>query len=167
MHVHAQALSHVQLLETPWTAAHHAPLSIGFSRQKYVRWLPFPPPGNPPCCGIKHTSPKLAARLFSTAPPGKLRPYEMLITYLHSWETSSNIQAFRTKNTSDINGKLQGSKWIPKCPTSLFSIWSKIFRNSLGAGGSLEMDNFKVLGLKRSYVAILKGLQIQHFYINF
>ena len=150
MHVHAQALSHVQLFETPWTVAYHAPLSVGFSRQKYSSGLPFPPPGNPPHCEIKHTSPKLADRFFTTAPPGKLRPYEMLINYLHSWETSSNIQAFRTKNTSDINGKLQGSKWISKSPTSLFSTWSKIFRNSLGGKKSLEMDNFKVLGLKRS-----------------
>ena len=28
-------LSHVQLLATPWTAAHQAPPSMGFSRQEY------------------------------------------------------------------------------------------------------------------------------------
>ena len=28
---------------TPWTVAHQAPLSMGFSRQEY--WLPCPPPG--------------------------------------------------------------------------------------------------------------------------
>ena len=27
--------SHVQLFETPWTVAHQAPLSMGFSRQEY------------------------------------------------------------------------------------------------------------------------------------
>ena len=27
---------------TPWTAAHHAPLSMGFSRQEYWNRLPFP-----------------------------------------------------------------------------------------------------------------------------
>ena len=28
-------LSHVRLLETPWTAAHQASSSVGFSRQEY------------------------------------------------------------------------------------------------------------------------------------
>ena len=30
-----RSLSRVQLLATPWTAAHQAPLSMGFSRQEY------------------------------------------------------------------------------------------------------------------------------------
>ena len=33
-------------LATPWTAAHQAPLSLGFSRQKYRSGLPFPFPGH-------------------------------------------------------------------------------------------------------------------------
>ena len=32
-------------LATPWTVAHQAPLSMGFSRQEYWRGLPFPSPG--------------------------------------------------------------------------------------------------------------------------
>ena len=36
--------SHVQLCVTPWTVAHQAPLSIGFSRQEYWSGLPFPSP---------------------------------------------------------------------------------------------------------------------------
>ena len=38
-------LSHfscVRLLATPWTAAHQAPLSLGFSRQQHWSGLPFP-----------------------------------------------------------------------------------------------------------------------------
>ena len=31
-------------LETPWTVACQAPLSMGFSRQEYVSGLPFPSP---------------------------------------------------------------------------------------------------------------------------
>ena len=34
----------VQLCATPWTAAHQAPLSTGFSRQEYLSGLPFPSP---------------------------------------------------------------------------------------------------------------------------
>ena len=33
--VKVKSLSHVRLLATPWTAAHQAPLSMGFSRQEY------------------------------------------------------------------------------------------------------------------------------------
>ena len=32
-------------LATPWTVAHQAPLSMGFSRQEYWSGLPFPSPG--------------------------------------------------------------------------------------------------------------------------
>ena len=38
-------LSHVQLFVTPWTVAHQAPLTVGFSRQEYWSGLPFPSPG--------------------------------------------------------------------------------------------------------------------------
>ena len=38
------SLSRVQLFVTPWTVAHEAPLSMGFSRQEYWRGLPFPSP---------------------------------------------------------------------------------------------------------------------------
>ena len=31
-------------LATPWTAAYQAPLSMGFSRQKYWSGVPFPSP---------------------------------------------------------------------------------------------------------------------------
>ena len=37
-------LSRVQLLATPWTAAHQAPPSMGFSRQEYWSGLPLPSP---------------------------------------------------------------------------------------------------------------------------
>ena len=36
--------SRVWLCATPWMAAHQAPLSTGFSRQKYWSGLPFPSP---------------------------------------------------------------------------------------------------------------------------
>ena len=38
-------LSCVQLLATPWTAAHQAPPSMGFSRQEYWSGVPLPSPG--------------------------------------------------------------------------------------------------------------------------
>ena len=36
--------SRFRLLATPWTAAHQAPLSMGFSRQEYWSGVPLPSP---------------------------------------------------------------------------------------------------------------------------
>ena len=40
--VKVQSLSRVRLLVTSWTAAHQAPLSVGFSRQEYWSGVPLP-----------------------------------------------------------------------------------------------------------------------------
>ena len=42
--VKVKSLSHVQLLETRWNAAHQAPPSMGFSRQEYWSRVPLPSP---------------------------------------------------------------------------------------------------------------------------
>ena len=42
--VKGKSLSHVWLSVIPWTAAHQAPLSLGFSRQEYWSGLPLPSP---------------------------------------------------------------------------------------------------------------------------
>ena len=39
-----KSLSRVQLFATPWTAAHQAPSSMGFSRQEYWNGVPLPSP---------------------------------------------------------------------------------------------------------------------------
>ena len=52
----AQSLSHVRLFATSGTVACQAPLSMGFSRQKYWKGLPFPPSGDLPDPGIEPAS---------------------------------------------------------------------------------------------------------------
>ena len=42
--VKVKSLSRVRLLATPWTAAHQASLSMGFSRQEYWSGVPLPSP---------------------------------------------------------------------------------------------------------------------------
>ena len=54
---------------TPWTVAHQAPLSMGFSRQGDWSGLSFPPPGDLPDPGIKLGSPALHVGVFTTEPP--------------------------------------------------------------------------------------------------
>ena len=60
----------VRLFATPWTVAHQAPLSMGFSRQEYWSGLPCPPPRDLPNLGIEPLSlmsPALAGRFFTTS----------------------------------------------------------------------------------------------------
>ena len=48
--VKVKSLSRVQLLETPWTVAYQAPLSMGFSRQEHWSGLPLSSPMFHPTC---------------------------------------------------------------------------------------------------------------------
>ena len=64
-------LSPVRLFATPWTVAHQAPPTMGFSRQEYCSGLPFAFPGNLPNPGIEPGSPALQADALTSEPPGK------------------------------------------------------------------------------------------------
>ena len=71
--------SRVQPFVTPWTVAHRAPLSRGFSRQKYWSGLPCPLLGDLPDPGIEPmslVSPALAGELFITS-----ATWEVLLLY--------------------------------------------------------------------------------------
>ena len=52
----------------PWTVAHQAPLSVGFSRQEYWSGLPFPSPGDLADPGIEPGSPALQADSLPSEP---------------------------------------------------------------------------------------------------
>ena len=56
-----QLVSLVRLFATPWTVAHQASLSVGFSRQEYWSGLSFPSPENLPDPGVEPWSPALQA----------------------------------------------------------------------------------------------------------
>ena len=56
---------------TPWTVAHQAPLSMGFSRQEYWSELPFPPPVDLPDPEIEPMFPALQADSLLSEPSGK------------------------------------------------------------------------------------------------
>ena len=54
---------------TPWTVAHQAPPSMGFSRHEYCSGLPLPSPGDLPNPGIELLfleSPTLGGEFFAT-----------------------------------------------------------------------------------------------------
>ena len=63
-----KSLGCVRLFVTPWTVAHQAPLSMGFSRQEYWSGVPFPSPGDRPDPRIKPRSPALQADALPSEP---------------------------------------------------------------------------------------------------
>ena len=65
-----RVLSHIQFFATPSTAAHQAPLSMGFARQEFWRRLPFPMPEDLPDPGIEPVS--LVSACF-----GRRIPYQL------------------------------------------------------------------------------------------
>ena len=102
-------LSRVQLFATPWTVAHQAPPSMGFSRQEYWSELPFPSPGDLPDPGIEHRSPVLQTDALTSEPLNFLmfklvlekaeEPEIKLPTFAGSWkkqESSRKTSALLT-----------------------------------------------------------------------
>ena len=68
--MHAQSLSRVQLFGAPWTVAHQAPLSMGFSRQEYWSGLHFLLQGIFPTQGLTCVSctPASSGSFFTAEP---------------------------------------------------------------------------------------------------
>ena len=71
VHAYASHFSHIRIFTTLWTAAHWAPLSMGFSRQEYWSGLPCPPPGYLSMRESNlHLFNLLHCRFFNAEPPG-------------------------------------------------------------------------------------------------
>ena len=74
-----KSLSHVRLFATLWTVAPQVPLSLEFSRQEYLRGLPFPSPGDLPYPEMEPGSSALQADFLLSEPPGK--PYITIVMF--------------------------------------------------------------------------------------
>ena len=88
--VHVFMLSCVRLFVTPWTVAHQAPLSMGFSKQEYWSGLPCPSPRNLPDPGIKATSPVSPALQADFLPGKPMHSFSFQFlpqTYFKSYKT--------------------------------------------------------------------------------
>ena len=86
-------------LRTPWIAAYQAPLSMGFSRQKYWSGLPFPSPGDLPNQGIEPGFRTLQADTLPSEPPGKPMnqkdlPYALAILLLGTYSKEVKTQIY-------------------------------------------------------------------------
>ena len=77
-----QLLSLSNSLWPPWTVAHQAPLSMGFSRQEYWRGVPFPSLKDLPDPGIELASLLSPALQVDSLPAEALRKPHLLIYYI-------------------------------------------------------------------------------------
>ena len=86
-HEWVKSFSHVRLFVTPWTVAHQAPLSMGFSRQGYWSGFATPSSSGSSCPGIKPASlmsSALAWGFFTTSATWKANSFPQLIRKLLS-----------------------------------------------------------------------------------
>ena len=96
-------------LWTPCTAAHQAPLSIGFFRQEYWSGQPFSFPGDLPHPGIEPRSPALQADSLPSEPLGKPRRYIII----SSWpkRTTLKLVIFQKMAKQEIPQGKQADLW--------------------------------------------------------
>ena len=101
---------------TPWTVAHQAPLSIGFSRQEYWSGLPCPSPDDLPTPGIESASlmsPASAGGLFTSSTTQEaciLRAEKMVLLAL----LSRLLQVYSHSNCV-INWSFCPIPQLPRC----------------------------------------------------
>ena len=93
---------------TPWTIAHQAPLSIGFSRQEYWSGLPCPSPGDLPNSGIEPGSPALQADSLSLSHQGSIKRSHNNKKPLHSSEEVPSLTT--TRESPHAGKKTQGNQ---------------------------------------------------------
>ena len=82
-----KSLSHVRLFVTPWTVAHQAPPSMGFSRQEYWNGLSFPSLGDLPTQGLNpglpHCRQMQAQMLWATREASERWMDKETVVYTH------------------------------------------------------------------------------------
>ena len=87
--VKVKLLNRAQFLVTPWTAAHQAPPSMGFSRQEYWSGLPFPSKLSVSNFFWQY----LFCHYFPTSPrqPRNVRHSCTLFSFLNNWHSVTPV----------------------------------------------------------------------------
>ena len=116
-----KSLSRVQLSATPWTVAHQAPPSMGFSRQEYCSGLPFPSPGDLPDPGIKPRSPASRADASTSEPPGKPNHPYILYMISYSWFLQVTKNEFKWFSYAIQRTNSRIKLWVHVCVQSTHS----------------------------------------------
>ena len=121
LYVSEKSLSSVWLFATPWTVAHQAPPSMGFSRQEYWSGLPFSSPRDLPDPGIEPRFPALQAEALTSEPPGEPQIF-LWAPFLGGWGVARILEwlavpfSRRSFSTQGLNPGL------PHCRQTLYCL---------------------------------------------
>ena len=115
--VKVKSLSRVQLLATPWTAAHQAPPSMGFSRQEYWSGVPLPSLKE----GIKVTSASEVAQSYPTL----CNPTDCSLpgSSVH-WNFQAIVLEWIAISFSRGSSQPRGWTWVSHIADRCFTIWA-------------------------------------------
>ena len=89
--VKVKSLSHVRLSATPWTAAHQAPPSMGFSRREHWSGVPLPSLWKEIDKFKTHLGDRIKSLLWLVKCKRKESRYEGLDSGLSHWKTESAL----------------------------------------------------------------------------
>ena len=154
-------LSHVWLCPSPWSVAHQAPLSQGFSSQEYWSGLPFPPPGDLPDPGIEPASVSCVGRraLHHQHHLGSPLSYRRgdwttnMRMQNHAWQRAGAQQSFRRKHQpAKCRAERCRERWPPALLPSCV-LWAPCPALSVAFLVWFSSSSFRVL---------LTTLHIQH-----
>ena len=109
-----------RLFGTPWAVAHHAPLSMGFSRQEYWSGVPCSSPGDLPDPGIKPmtlASPTLAGEFLRLVPP--LLDHTYIITLINNY-----LKWIKCTNQKTQTGCVDENKYMNALPLTTSLCWN-------------------------------------------
>ena len=104
---------------TPWTAAHQAPLSVGFSRQEYWSGLPVPTPEDLPDPGMEPASPAWQV--------GSLPLSHLGSQWYYSVIKKKNRVLIHATIYMDLKGIMGSEKNLRSCMLMIYIIFSKIY----------------------------------------
>ena len=112
MCMRAVSLSCVRLFAAPWTVAHQAPLSVGFSRQEYWSGFPFPSPGDLPGPGMEPGVLQIVYQLSYQGIPRVLKSWSQCVFTDANHSVSSPEQTIPSIPVSQ-SCKTQAAKGFP------------------------------------------------------
>ena len=133
MKVKVKSLSRVRPFATPWTVAHQAPLSMGFSRQEYWSGLPFPLTMGPPTFHVTQAVHRERDVFW--------HPQTRKLGVCSNISSSNGISIYMNKCRKTLNASVIYIKRWPKClghscftafslPTSIYGFMVSCLRSA-------------------------------------
>ena len=104
----------------PWTVAHQAPLSLGFSRQEYWRGLPFPSPGDLPDPATEPGVSCIAGRFFTiwASREAPCKPFKSIYALELCFSNYVNRNHLKILLNCRLISRSGGGTWDSAFPTS-------------------------------------------------